>query len=69
MELLITGAEIATISDADDEIWEVTLSLNIGDTIEYKFSRNWTFKKHLILTKIVPMGFLILLIECLLSLI
>ena len=57
------------MSDANgDEIWEVTLSLNIGDTIEYKFSAdNGLFKKHLILTKIVPMGFLILLIECLLS--
>ena len=37
------------MSDANgDEIWEVTLSLNIGDTIEYKFSAdNWTFQETL----------------------
>ena len=37
------------MSDANgDEIWEVTLSLNVGDTIEYKFSAdNWTFQETL----------------------
>jgi len=37
------------LSDANgDEIWEVTLSLNVGDTIEYKFSAdNWTFQETL----------------------
>ena len=35
------------MSDANgDEIWEVTLSLNIGDTIEYKFSAdNWLYQE------------------------
>ena len=33
------------MSDSNgDEVWEVTVSLNIGDTIEYKFSAdNWTY--------------------------
>ena len=37
------------MSDANgDEIWEVTLSLNIGDTIEYKFSAdNWMYQEIL----------------------
>ena len=37
------------MSDANgDEIWEVTLSLNVGDTIEYKFSAdNWTYQETL----------------------
>ena len=37
------------MSDANgDEIWEVTLSLNIGDTIEYKFSAdNWMYQETL----------------------
>ena len=37
------------MSDANgDEIWEVTLSLNVGDTIEYKFSADkWTFQETL----------------------
>ena len=36
------------MSDANgDEIWEVTLSLNVGDTIEYKFSAdNWTVSRN-----------------------
>ena len=35
------------MSDANgDEIWEVTVSLNIGDTIEYKFSAdNWLYQE------------------------
>ena len=37
------------MSDANgDEIWEVTLSLNIGDTVEYKFSAdNWMYQETL----------------------
>ena len=35
------------MSDSNgDEVWEVTVSLNIGDTIEYKFSAdNWTYQE------------------------
>lgn len=38
-----------TLTDVDgDEIWELTVSLNIGDTIEYKFSAdNWAFQETL----------------------
>ena len=38
-----------TLTDADgDEIWELTVSLNIGDTVEYKFSAdNWAFQETL----------------------
>ena len=38
-----------TLTDLDgDEIWELTVSLNIGDTIEYKFSAdNWAFQETL----------------------
>ena len=35
------------LTDLDgDEIWEVTTSLNIGDTLEYKFSAdNWAYQE------------------------
>ena len=38
-----------TLTDVDgDEIWELTVSLNIGDTVEYKFSAdNWAFQETL----------------------
>tara|TARA_Y100000385_G_scaffold222457_1_gene232369 strand:- start:97 stop:1281 length:1185 start_codon:yes stop_codon:yes gene_type:complete len=38
-----------TLTDVDgDEIWELTMSLNIGDTVEYKFSAdNWAFQETL----------------------
>ena len=37
------------LTDFDgDDIWELTVSLNPGDTIEYKFSAdNWAFQETL----------------------